>query len=62
MAADTKFIKRRAPALYVIIAIKFLKGALFVTLAIVVYALSDHVNAEVLEGVAKAFDQLRASA
>lgn len=28
----------------------------------VVYALSDHVNAEVLEDVANAFDQLRASA
>lgn len=28
----------------------------------VVYALSEHVNAEVLEGVANAFDQLRASA
>jgi uncharacterized membrane protein (DUF2068 family) len=42
MVTDTKFIRRRAPALYVIIAIKFLKGALFVTLAIVVYALSDN--------------------
>jgi ArsR family transcriptional regulator, nickel/cobalt-responsive transcriptional repressor len=28
----------------------------------VVYALSGHVNADVLEGVAEAFDQLRASA
>jgi DNA-binding transcriptional ArsR family regulator len=28
----------------------------------VVYALSDHVSAEVLEGIANAFDQLRASA
>jgi uncharacterized membrane protein (DUF2068 family) len=42
MVADPKFIKRRAPALYVIIASKFFKGALFITLAIVVYALSDN--------------------
>lgn len=36
------FQKKRAPTLYVIIAIKLLKGALFVTLAIIVYALSDN--------------------
>ena len=36
------FQKKRAPTLYVIIAIKLLKGSLFVTLAIIVYALSDN--------------------
>ena len=40
--SDTSFIKQRAPTLYLIIAIKLLKGALFVTLAIVAYALSDN--------------------
>jgi uncharacterized membrane protein (DUF2068 family) len=39
---DTEFVKKRAPTLYVIIAIKLLKGALFVTLAFVAYALSDN--------------------
>ncbi len=38
----TEFIKKRAPTLYVIIGIKLLKGALFVTLAIIAYALSDN--------------------
>ncbi len=38
----TEFIKKRAPTLYVIIAIKLLKGALFVTLAITAYVLSDN--------------------
>ena len=42
MPADTTFIKKRAPTLYFIIAIKLLKGALFVTLAIMAYALSDN--------------------
>jgi len=42
MGNDTGFIKKRAPTLYVIIAIKLLKGALFVSLAIVAYALSDN--------------------
>lgn len=38
----TEFIKKRAPTLYVIIGIKLLKGALFVTLAITAWALSDN--------------------
>ncbi len=38
----TEFIKKRAPTLYVIIAIKLLKGALFVSLAIIAYTLSDN--------------------
>ncbi len=38
----TDFIKKRAPTLYVIIGIKLLKGTLFVTLAIIAYALSDN--------------------
>ncbi len=38
----TEFIKKRAPTLYAIIGIKLLKGALFVSLAIVAYALSDN--------------------
>lgn len=39
---EPKFIKRRAPTLYVIIAIKLLKGAACVALAIAFYALSDN--------------------
>ena len=35
-------VKKRAPTLYVIIAIKLLKGALFVSLAITAYTLSDN--------------------
>ena len=42
MADVTTFIKKRAPTLYLIIAIKLFKGALFVTLAIVAYTLSDN--------------------
>jgi uncharacterized membrane protein (DUF2068 family) len=42
MATDTEQIKKRAPTLYAIIAIKLLKGALFATLAIVAYTLSDN--------------------
>jgi uncharacterized membrane protein (DUF2068 family) len=38
----TEFIKKRAPTLYLIIGIKLLKGALFVSLAIAAYALSDN--------------------
>jgi len=42
MVTDTELVKKRAPTLYVIIAIKLLKGLLFVTLAIVAYTLSDN--------------------
>ena len=42
MADDKTFLKNRAPTLYVIIAIKLLKGLLFVVLAIVAYTLSDN--------------------
>jgi uncharacterized membrane protein (DUF2068 family) len=42
MADTATFQKKRAPTLYFIIAIKLLKGALFVTLAIMAYALSDN--------------------
>ena len=42
MVTDTELAKKRAPTLYVIIAIKLLKGLLFVTLAIVAYTLSDN--------------------
>jgi len=42
MAESTTFQKKRAPTLYFIIAIKLLKGSLFVTLAILAYALSDN--------------------
>ncbi len=38
----TEFIRKRAPTLYVIIAIKLMKGALFVALAITAYTLSDN--------------------
>jgi uncharacterized membrane protein (DUF2068 family) len=40
--ADTKLKKKPAPTFYAIIAFKLLKGALFVTLAIVAYTLSDN--------------------
>ena len=39
---NTEFVKKRAPTLYAIITIKLLKGALFVTLAVVAYSLSDN--------------------
>jgi len=39
---ETEPVKKRAPTLYAIIAIKLLKGALFVTLALVMYTLSDN--------------------
>ena len=42
MADAPTFIKKRAPTLYLIIAIKLFKGALFVTLALVAYTLSDN--------------------
>ena len=42
MADAPKFIKKRAPTLYFIIAIKLFKGVLFVTLALVAYTLSDN--------------------
>jgi uncharacterized membrane protein (DUF2068 family) len=42
MGTDTESVKKRAPTLYAIIAIKLLKGLLFVTLAITIYALSDN--------------------
>src|SRR6266850_984642 len=39
---DATFVKQRAPTLYFIIAIKLLKFALFATLAIMAYTLSDN--------------------
>lgn len=42
MGDVTTFQKKRAPTLYFIIAIKLFKGSLFVTLAIMAYALSDN--------------------
>jgi uncharacterized membrane protein (DUF2068 family) len=42
MASDTTFIRKRAPTLYVIIAIKLLKGVLLLLLALGVYSLSDN--------------------
>ncbi|HLP77713.1 MAG TPA: DUF2127 domain-containing protein [Candidatus Paceibacterota bacterium] len=40
--SDTTFIKKRAPTLYVIIAIKLLKGLLLLLIAFGVYSLSDN--------------------
>jgi uncharacterized membrane protein (DUF2068 family) len=42
MGTDAELVKKRAPTLYVIIGIKLLKGLFFVTLAIVMYTLSDN--------------------
>src|ERR1051326_7506183 len=42
MGTETDLIKKPAPTLYAIIIIKLIKGALFVTLAIVAYTLSDN--------------------
>ncbi len=43
MTVDTTtLVSKRAPTLYVIIAIKLLKGALFVSMALAAYALSDN--------------------
>ncbi len=41
-ASQTSLIKKRAPTLYIIIGIKLCKGLLFVSLAIIAYALSDN--------------------
>ena len=43
MTAETTFIKKRAPTLYAIIAIKLIKGSLLVAGAWAIYALSDDV-------------------
>ena len=40
--AETQIVKKRAPTLYAIIAMKLLKGLLFVILALVAYTLSDN--------------------
>lgn len=50
-AADTSFIKRRAPTLWIIIAVKLGKGALLVLLAAGLYKLVGH-------DVGDAFDDL----
>jgi len=42
MGTQTEIIKKPAPTLYAIIVIKLLKGLLFVTLAVTIYALSDN--------------------
>jgi uncharacterized membrane protein (DUF2068 family) len=42
VGTETELIKKRAPTLYAIIAIKLLKGLLFLALAIVAYTLSDN--------------------
>jgi uncharacterized membrane protein (DUF2068 family) len=42
MAGDTTFLKKRAPTLYVIIAIKLFKGMMLLLLAAGVYQLSDN--------------------
>ena len=42
MHQETVQIKKRAPTLYAIIAIKLLKGLLFASLALVAYTLSDN--------------------
>jgi uncharacterized membrane protein (DUF2068 family) len=42
MANENGQIKKRAPTLYAIIAIKILKGLLFVGLALIAYTLSDN--------------------
>ena len=39
--AESPFIKKRAPTLYLIIALKLLKGAMLLLLALGVYSLSD---------------------
>src|SRR5438445_13388660 len=39
---ETEFVKKRAPTLYIIIAMKLLKGATFIALAFVAYVLSDN--------------------
>jgi uncharacterized membrane protein (DUF2068 family) len=42
VGTETELVKKRAPTLYAIIAIKLLKGLLFVSLAVVMYTLSDN--------------------
>ena len=42
MSADTGAIQKRAPTLYGIIVFKLVKGALFLTLGIMAYCLSDN--------------------
>jgi len=42
MPVDTSLIKKRAPTLYAIIGIKLVKGLLFLSLAVIAYALSDN--------------------
>ena len=42
MTTQTEQIKKRAPTLYAIIAVKLLKGLLFVGVAVVLYTLSDN--------------------
>ena len=42
MAEDSSFIRKRAPTLYAIIAIKLLKGSLLLLLGLGVYRLHDN--------------------
>ena len=42
MPDDSSTIKKRAPTLYAIIAIKLVKGLLFISLALAAYTLSDN--------------------
>src|SRR3954452_15176901 len=42
MGSETELIKKRAPTLYAIIALKLLKGLLFLGVAVVAYTLSDN--------------------
>src|SRR5437764_15214071 len=42
MGTETELLKKPAPTLYAIIAIKVVKGLLFLTLAIIAYTLSDN--------------------
>jgi len=42
MGAQTDLIKKPAPTLYAIIAVKLVKGSLFLALAIIAYTLSDN--------------------
>src|SRR6476659_7529074 len=42
MGEQTEILKKRAPTLYLIIAIKLLKGLIFVGLAVTIYCLSDN--------------------
>jgi uncharacterized membrane protein (DUF2068 family) len=42
MGNEATYVKKRAPTLYAIIAIKLLKGSLFLGLALAMYTLSDN--------------------